>query len=118
MVTEIREAVIPVVGNGNGVSVSLSHALPSLENGWPPRPFQIVSLQKVIEFWARTLLQVRDRIARYAQELTFAIERNRGQEFLDSTEKAHAREVSDLVKVVCEPFGMPLTMRRVYSLQS
>lgn len=56
MVAEIRErSTAPAIG-GNGCS--LSHALPSLENGWPFRPFQIVSLFEMLGEYGRAFYQV------------------------------------------------------------
>jgi HEPN domain-containing protein len=43
MVTEIRERIEPLVIRGDGLSLSIE-ALPTSANGWPLRPFQIVSL--------------------------------------------------------------------------
>ncbi len=59
MVTEIRELVIPpIVGNGNGVSVSPFRALPNLESGFSPS--RIVSLWQLMKpfdasFWMGTV---------------------------------------------------------------
>lgn len=47
MVAEIRErSIVPALEGGNGRV--LSSALSSLENGWPFRPFQIVSLLEML----------------------------------------------------------------------
>lgn len=48
MVTEVSG--VSVDPSTDGHAVSLSHALPSLENGWPPRPYQIVSLLDVKKY--------------------------------------------------------------------
>jgi hypothetical protein len=48
MVKEISGVSVDPSTDGHGFS--LSHALPSVENGWPPRPFQIVSLFDVKKF--------------------------------------------------------------------
>lgn len=86
MVTEIRESVIPpIVGSGNGKPVSLSHALPSLENGWPPRSFQIVSLYDVLRLNVGMFLAAFLTALRVEQDFREICEQGLGASDLDAS---------------------------------
>ncbi|MGI9064851.1 MAG: hypothetical protein ACR2HX_00370, partial [Pyrinomonadaceae bacterium] len=90
MVTEISGLTVDPSTGGNGLS--LSEALPSLENGFPLRPFQIVSLLDVLELFAEPFYVMSLRLWMYTSELKEAIHRESGQDKLSETNKAHAKE--------------------------
>jgi hypothetical protein len=102
----------------DAASVSVLPASSNLENGQilPLRPFRIVSLLEVIEFWGNHFHDATVRLHYYAEsELYSTIGRRGGQAPLTEEDKTRAREFLDRIKHACEPFGMTLTMRRYYS---
>jgi hypothetical protein len=111
MVTEISGVAVDPSTDGNGLS--LSHALPSLESGWPPRPFQIVSLFAVLTFWADSFYDMTTVLNSYIGDLKLAVNQGRGQNRLDGTLQAHAQQVVHRVGVRCSPYELEQTRMRV-----
>lgn len=119
MVTEIRESspLTAFIG-GNGDSLSSFHVLPSLEIGWPPRPFQIVSLLEMLEFWAEPYYQVLYHLGLYKSEIAYKLQ-HRSNSFLERyiSQEDYERfwQMANRIKFYSEPYDMEQTMRRIHN---
>ena len=67
MVTEVSGVAVDPSTGGNGLP--LSHALPTPENGWPLRPFQIVSLADMLKFEASEFFGIINRLIGVRKDL-------------------------------------------------
>lgn len=102
--------------NGDLVRGLPIEVLSTSANGWPLRPFQIVSLYEVLEFWGLAFYTIVNNLRNYTIEIERAIERRGKLEDRTSTESAHFRECLDRIRATCERYELNGTYNRVMPL--
>jgi len=78
---------------------------------WDVRPFQIVSLDEMIEFWAFFFHEVIKKLEQYRRQVGSKIAQ--GGTFLLSDDEKECEALLSSIKFMCEPFDMERTLRRV-----
>lgn len=101
----------------DGGAMLVSHASPIPENGWPLRPYQIVSLLEMLKFWAGPYYQMMYQLDLYAVEVQGAIQRrgdNIRERFISEGDAKRLKEMLRRIHFLSEQFEMEQTMNRVY----
>lgn len=87
--------------NGDLVLGLPAEALPTSENGWPLRPFQIVSLYEMIEFGAAEFFGLLNRLISIRKDLE-----NRQHPALTDVEQVHMIDHADKAELVCAQYDI------------
>lgn len=96
-----RVSKIPVVSDGNS-----DLALPTSANGWPPRPFQIVSLEDMFRFYPKTLSTSLAYVISVATGLKTNEAPEKLKEFPTENKSYHAVDALNKLKKVCDESGL------------
>jgi hypothetical protein len=110
MVTEISGvSVDPSTG---GHVLSLSDALSSPENGWPLRPFQIVSLYEVLKRYAEAFYHVGEILSRI-KTATLFYEITTPQKPVDETTRKDFIKQLGIAEAWCQAIGLEVSVKGV-----
>ena len=95
-----------IVGTNGELGLGVSTALPNSENGWPPRPFQIVSLLHMFRYYPKKLVTGVTYLNSVVTGLSYTkIPDWHSKEPSEST-LDHANTVLNSLKKVCDETGL------------